>query len=346
LEEAADRAAANVPPAPQGPLLDAADAELCRWGVRECDTPGVMTGCDARQEWLLPWWWRHYRRHNDYPVAFADLGMTPAARAWCAQRGSVVDVGPVAQPFEAVQAQAGKPVPPGWFAKPLAILRSPFRWTLWLDADCEVRGPLAEAFAYADRGLAVTPDPYYPEDRNAGRPEDRNTGMPDDRETGRPEDGVPHRYSGLTAIRSHGIPAIRSSGPTVFRSSGHPVLSTGVVGVRHGEPAVQTWAAQVFRRLERIRDDQAALNEIRDVHGDRIVLMPRRFQHLRLAGDAGPDAIVVHWTGPEGKRLIQEKIGRDATCPERSRGGNAGDADKGEEQRQSTRESEELIHVG
>jgi hypothetical protein len=317
LEEASERAAASVPAVPHGAALDAADAELCRWHrlsacawhslERLChDKPGVMTGCDARQEWLLPWWWRHYRAHNGYPVAFADLGMTPAARAWCAARGSVVDV-PVAQAFKPVSAQPGsaqpeKAAPQGWFAKPLAVLRSPFRWTLWLDLDCEVRGPLAEAFVYADRGLAVTADPYYPQE-NGDCPH------------------FPPRKMGTVAA---------------FRPS-LPVLSTGVIGVRHGEPAVQTWAAQVFRRLERIRDDQAALNEIRDVCRESIVLMPRRFHHLRLAGEPPADALIVHWTGAEGKRLIRERISRDA--------GDIGDRDKENEQRQPTVQPEELIHV-
>jgi hypothetical protein len=40
--------------------------------------------------------------------------------------------------------------------------------------------------------------------------------------------------------------------------------------------------------------------------------MPRRFQHLRLDGTDNPEALVMHWTGPEGKRRIRERISRDA----------------------------------
>jgi hypothetical protein len=205
-------------------------------------------------------------------VAFADLGMSPAARAWCSRRGRVVDV-----PRGRAQ---------GWFAKPLAILRSPFRWTLWLDLDCEVRAPLGEAFAYADRGLAVTVDPYY---RSMGVSPMCSTGI-------------------LPVFVSSSVSAsvVVPSGPS------RPVLSTGVVAVRHCEPAAQTWAAQVMRRIGRLRDDQAALEEIREACGDRIVVMPRRFQHLRLDGTDNPEALVMHWTGPEGKRRIRERISRDA----------------------------------
>jgi hypothetical protein len=83
-----------------------------------------------------------------------------------------------------------------------------------------------------------------------------------------------------------------------------------MVAVRHGERAVQAWAAQVMRRLGGIRDDQAALEEVRESCGDRIVLMPRRFQHLRLDAGDDPDALVMHWTGPEGKRRIRETMAR------------------------------------
>jgi hypothetical protein len=266
IEDAIERAADNVPRHPEGAAktLDAADAELCRWGQLACEGPGVMTGCDVNAEWLLPWWWEHYRRCNDYPVAFADLGMSPAARAWCSRRGRVVDV-----PRGRAQ---------GWFAKPLAVLRSPFRWTLWLDLDCEVRASLGEVFAYADRGLAVTVDPYY-----------RSTGI------------LPVSTTAVPAVDVSSVSSSSSSS-----SSSRPSLSTGVVAVRHGEPAAQMWAAQVMRRLDRLRDDQAALEEIREACRGRIVLMPRRFQHLRLDATDNPDALVMHWTGPEGKRRIRE----------------------------------------
>jgi hypothetical protein len=292
LELAIERAAQGRPRQPEGPPLDAADAELCRWGKLQCEGPGVMTGCDAAAEWMLPWWWENYRRTNDYPVAFADLGMSSRARAWCSLRGRVVDV---------PRGRAG-----GWFAKPLAILRSPFRWTLWLDLDCQVRANLGEAFAYADRGLAVTVDPYYPAVRGDARGDARGMGV---------------RGMGVSPMCSTGILPVSVSSSSVSPSSSSgsssPSLSSGVVAVRHGEPAAQAWAAQVMRRLDRLRDDQAALEEIREACRDRIVLMPRRFQHLRLDAADNPEALVMHWTGPEGKRRIRQLMacGCSGACP-------------------------------
>lgn len=243
LAEAIRRTGENLPALPTGPVLDATDAELCRWGRVRQEHPGVLTGCDSAQEWMLPWWWANYSRHNAWPVAFADFGMSGEARAWCAERGTVLSV-------QALRLAV-------WFRKPLAMLASPFRWSLWLDLDCEVRGELGEAFAYADQGLAVTADPY------------------------------------------RRLPVERDDGP---------VLAAGVVGVRHGDPVVQLWVLQMLRELSRIRDDQVALNLIRRVAREPIVLMPRRFQWLRLDGDSNPEALVMHWTGPAGKEHIRGQL--------------------------------------
>lgn len=293
LTDAIALAARHVPAQPPGRLLDAAEAELCRWLPCTAPTPGVMTGCDAAQEWMLPWWWDNYSRHNRYPVAFADLGLSPAARAWCAGRGQVV-------PVDTTYAR-------GWFAKPLAILRSPFRWTLWLDADCEVRADVGEALAYADRGLAVTLDPYYPW---------RGTAFP----------GCANRSPAGAGWKAC---------PTA-----DPAVSTGMVAARHGDPAVGMWAAHVLRNRERLRDDQMALEEVREVCRERIVLMPRRLQRLRLDGEADghSDALVMHWTGDDGKRLIREQLRTDAACGEHGRAGDAGDRKEQREQRQTERD--------
>ena len=126
---------------------------------------GVLVGTDNAQEWLLPWWWEHYSRHNDYPVAFADFGMSAGARAWCAERGAVIEV-PAPKisekelrenpqlahlfNFEWIKKleKRGKlwDLRKVWFKKPVAFSLSPFQRTLWLDLDCEVRKSLEPLF--------------------------------------------------------------------------------------------------------------------------------------------------------------------------------------------------------
>lgn len=119
---------------------------------------GVLVGADRHQEWLLPWWWTIYRRYNSFPVAFADLGMTPQARKWCQERGEVFEVAsceiktPSTLSVKRVQhldqVHEGSLIEKRkcWFQKPLACLKTPFSTTAWIDLDCEVCGPLDPLF--------------------------------------------------------------------------------------------------------------------------------------------------------------------------------------------------------
>ena len=119
---------------------------------------GVLVGADASQEWLLAWFYSHFREFNpECPIAFADFGMSPEGQCWCRERGALFTVpelssGAMDQPgsfFEGefwAQWGAGTsgcmPMASIYFRKPLALALSPFDKTLWLDLDCEVRGDL------------------------------------------------------------------------------------------------------------------------------------------------------------------------------------------------------------
>jgi hypothetical protein len=150
--------------------------KLCAWrmqGVRDCK--GVVVASDARLEWLIPWWWERYSRYNAYPVAFVDYGMSEEMRKWCAERGEVV---PLSLPdlFSAGNALLkllllDKDVDEewffsrnAWFKKPFACLHSPFKKSVWIDLDCEMKGSIEPLFAMR---LALALDhyadaPYYP----------------------------------------------------------------------------------------------------------------------------------------------------------------------------------------
>jgi hypothetical protein len=133
------------------------------------ETDGVIVGCDQTQEWLLPWWWDHYRKHNAYPVAFVDLGMSFSAKEWCKKQGEYIHL-PVADIFVAERSEIDPSLVQqwekvfvnfweprnAWFKKPLACLQSPFRRTIWIDLDCEVRGSIEGLFPLCDSsGLAI-----------------------------------------------------------------------------------------------------------------------------------------------------------------------------------------------
>jgi hypothetical protein len=125
---------------------------------------GIVVASDVSQEWLLPWWWDRYKVHNSYPVTFVDLGLSLEKKQWCKERGSYVSL-PISGLFVsekkdlsdetiALWEQAhGKHLwssRAAWFRKPLACLQSPYEQSLWIDLDCEIRGPLEEIFSFCN----------------------------------------------------------------------------------------------------------------------------------------------------------------------------------------------------
>jgi hypothetical protein len=122
---------------------------------------GVLVGSDLTQEWILPWWWSRYSKHNAYPVTFIDMGLSPEMKSWCLEHGSVIHL-PIADPFIASQEevdpalatlwenQSGRSfwnIRSAWFKKPIACLQTPYERSLWLDLDCEVKAPLDTLFS-------------------------------------------------------------------------------------------------------------------------------------------------------------------------------------------------------
>ncbi|HSX37457.1 MAG TPA: hypothetical protein VLE95_01340 [Chlamydiales bacterium] len=136
-------------------------------------TCGIIAGSDQTQEWLLPWWWEHYIQHNTHPVTFIDFGLSPEKKTWCRARGSVraLRIPDFAAERRIIapslmfawENQFGKSFWPSrgaWFKKPLACLRTPYKRTIWIDLDCEVRGSIAPLFNLADHpsGVAMAKD--------------------------------------------------------------------------------------------------------------------------------------------------------------------------------------------
>ena len=126
----------------------------------------MIVGCDRDQEWLLPWWWRHYSAHNSYPVLFVDLGLSSKARVWCQKRGDCVALPPKVCPIQELSPQEHARFAPYFgegvwlyreavFKKSFACLLSPFAHSCWIDVDCEVRGPLAPLFSLLHLGAEI-----------------------------------------------------------------------------------------------------------------------------------------------------------------------------------------------
>lgn len=133
-----------------------------QFGLR--DENGILVGSDISQEWLLPWWWKRYSGHNQYPVAFIDFGMSADKKKWCQERGELIplqlsadfifqkeEMNPkTVEELETKYEESFWESRSAWFKKPFALLQTPFNKTIWLDLDCEVRGSLEPLFAYAE----------------------------------------------------------------------------------------------------------------------------------------------------------------------------------------------------
>ena len=127
----------SVPKDRSAPLLHVRDAELCLWKHPD-PKPGrqVVVALDSGQEWLLEWWYDNYRKHNDYPVLFVDLGMSEAGCLFCQKKGKCVPL-----PKRSSWPRLGN-----WYTKPFAILQGEMEELLWLDMDCEVVDDLGPFF--------------------------------------------------------------------------------------------------------------------------------------------------------------------------------------------------------
>lgn len=143
---------------------------------------GCIVASDLSQEWLLPWWWDHYSMHNTLPVTFVDLGLSSEGRSWCKQKGHYVQL-----PYIPLHVLDKKELPQeqilaweqehgthfwpsrnAWFKKPLACLQSPYKKTLWLDLDCEVRGLLDPVFELSIPASHMTIGREYTERHGEG----------------------------------------------------------------------------------------------------------------------------------------------------------------------------------
>ena len=148
-------------------------AEYRKWNKKNFTSEeGIIVGSDITQEWLLSWWLDHYRRHNEYPIAFVDFGMSEEMKKWCQQQGELVRLF-VADIFvtpkdkmdpssvQLMEKSCGDKFwasRNAWFKKPLACLQSPFSKSIWIDLDCEIRGSLKPLFELCDESLCIAKD--------------------------------------------------------------------------------------------------------------------------------------------------------------------------------------------
>lgn len=113
-----------------------------------------LTGCDHTQEWMLPWFFENYKKHNTAPLIFADFGVNDLASI---------------QPHVHAVITMSKVKEKGWFKKPKSMMHCPAKKTVWLDTDCEVKGNIEGIFDKLVEGrLGMVEDRPWTKRRGGG----------------------------------------------------------------------------------------------------------------------------------------------------------------------------------
>ena len=106
----------------------------------------VLTGADHNAEWMLPWFFKNYKKHNKLPVIMADFGMTPKGLTFAKKHSA-----------EIINLKQNNEK--GWFLKPKAMMTCNSQFTVWIDIDCEVLGNVEPIFKLVEpEKLAMVQD--------------------------------------------------------------------------------------------------------------------------------------------------------------------------------------------
>lgn len=242
-------------------LRDTVQFQKCQWPNEPKENFGVVIGVDKNQEWMLDWWWENYYRHNDYPVFFADFGMSQRGLDYCKTKGEI------GQRIELDDTP--------WFKKAFGCLHTPFKRTLWLDTDCEVRENLKPLFDFpAGHELAATID--------RGTPKQWFDALPSDITI----------FNSGTLLYNHGEPIIQKWAlMTLLMLTLEPVK--GKLKIPTGDQEILALA-------------------IRQYGPERAKPIPADLVRLRLEPDKIEygECIIKHWTGSAGKNRIRQMLPR------------------------------------
>jgi hypothetical protein len=100
----------------------------------------IVTGCDEKTEWQLPWFLDNYFKHNTIPIAVANFGMSEEMKKRVYDRAGVFCYMDINKDYENYDI--------GWFHKPAAMLSAPGHNVFWIDTDCEILGNIENMFRY------------------------------------------------------------------------------------------------------------------------------------------------------------------------------------------------------
>jgi hypothetical protein len=235
---------------------------------------GIIIGCDQRQEWLLPWWWKHYSMYNSFPVVFTDFGMSEKAISWCKERGECI-VLPSAKILheneisvsgkDSWENRYGKGIwlsRSAWFKKPLSLLLSPFLTGIWIDLDCQINGELDPLFNSLISGaeIGLVREPHFVQTY------DRENGFLLPQETN---------------------------------------YNSGVIVFRQNASILHQWVVEAITNNSEYPGDQQALSRAIYKHRPTLIELPFTFNWLRFLGPQ-PDALIYHHSGGGKLELLKQ----------------------------------------
>ena len=240
-------------------------------------TFGIISGCNKDYEWLLPWWWENYKKHNSYPVVIFDFGMSEDGKKFCIDRGIYCDLQKIDKNIVELSCineddrkifkimygnERAEKLRSVWFKKPQAAYHTPFDITVWIDLDCEIGLNLAElsSILKPDEEIALRPEP------------DKNNFF-------------------LICLKNNYIDETSyNSGVFVFRKNSY---------------IINEWLDLSFNQNSLFGGDQEALCRAIYLKKCPVKLLPERFNKLEFDFEF-PKQEIRHFAGEAGKELIKK----------------------------------------
>lgn len=145
---------------------------------------GIILGANQGSEWLIPWWKNSFFKHNDLPITFFDFGLSLQSKKLVDSFAQRVELS-----LDNAFIKSKKSIEPsliarwedlygdvlwtsrlGWFLKPFALEKAPYKLNLWLDLDCEVCGSLLDMqnLLSPSQTLSIAKDPSRKHIYNSG----------------------------------------------------------------------------------------------------------------------------------------------------------------------------------
>jgi len=252
---------------------------LLKWrDVNKVTPRGVIVASDERQEWLLPWWFENYAKHNTFPITFIDLGLSPEGKEFCIERGELVSIPDYSALGLKEETDPEKALfwertygtrswwskRECWHKKPIALLQTPYEHTLWLDTDCEVRGNLDPVFDIVATSGAIV----ICEETEETQAFDREQGniFPDE-----------------------------------------ILFNSGVIGFVRGSAYIMEWAGATLSKHGSYWGDQDLLSRLIYENKWPVQILDPMYNWRELAKGKHPDVKISHWLGEKGKFFISMK---------------------------------------